>query len=460
MLAATTAIAIAWWVVSSPRQGMLPLATAAAGVGALVLIAGRVVPRPHPGIGLALLVAAVPMRSLLEGSIAGIRIGVTEPLALLALFWLIAFRRPGPLPLPRLLVVAALFFGYLAVSASWAIEPGQSFKEVAKWGQAAIALVAAMDLARRPADLKPVAVAAGLVLGGEALFAGVRAVLAIGPESFRVGGITRAFGTFEQPNPFGGYMALHLPFALAAFTFWRGKLRYAASVLVALVLAGILLSLSRGAWLAGIAGSLTVFWMARRCVPRTMQRMALVFVLVAATLLLVAGRNVVPAPALSVLSGEKDIVEIASNPGDSDFAITQRIAFWVAGARMVADRPLTGVGAGNFDESYPDYNIGIWGESLGHAHNLYLNLAAETGLIGAGLFVAFLAGVVAKAARFKAKDRLDRILVAGAAGSLVAFSVHNLVDSVFVGGMGVLFGVAVGIVLALSARPSRDATRP
>lgn len=459
VLAVATAIVLAWWVVSLPRQGMIPLAAAAAGVGMLALVAGKVVPRPHPGIGLALLVAAVPLRSLLEGSIAGLRVGITEPIALLALFWMIAFRRPGPLHLSRLLIVAGLFFGYVAISASWAAAPDQSMKEVAKWGQVAIALVVTMDLARRPADLKPVALAAGLVVGAEALFAGVRSVLAVGPESFRVGGIARAYGTFEQPNPFAGYLAMHLPFALAAFTVWRGKRRWASSIVVGLILAVIVLSLSRGAWLAGIAGSLTVFWLAGRYLPLTLKRMTLAVVLVAATLLLFAGRSVAPGPALSVLSGEKDVIEIASNPGDADFAITQRIAFWVAGARMVADRPLTGVGAGNFDESYPDYNIGIWGESLGHAHNLYLNLAAETGLIGAGLFVVFLAGVLAKAVRFKPKSQLEQMLLYGAAGSLIAFSIHNLVDSMFVGGLGIIFGVSVGLVLALSAPEPVDRVR-
>ena len=210
------AIAVAWSIISLPRQGIVPLVSGMAGIGVLALVVGKVVPRPHPGIGLALLVAAIPLRSLVEGSISGVRVGITEPLALLALFWMIAFRRPGPLHLLRLLVVALLFFGYVAVSASWAIDPDQSLKEIAKWGQAAIAVVAAMDLARRPADLKPIALAAALVVSGEALFAGVRAVLAIGPESFRVGGIARAFGTFEQPNPFAAYLALHLPFALAA----------------------------------------------------------------------------------------------------------------------------------------------------------------------------------------------------------------------------------------------------
>ena len=403
-----------------------------------------------------MLVAAIPLRSLVEGSLAGVRVGLTEPLALLALFWMISFRRPGPLPLPRLLIVAALFFTWVAVSASWATDPGQSLKEVAKWGQAAIAMVAAMDLARRPADLKPVAVIAGLVVSGEALFAGLRAVLAIGPESFRVGGIARAYGTFEQPNPFAGYLALQLPFALAGLVVWRGVRQWASTALVFLILAGLGLSLSRGGWLAGISGSVIVLWMLRASLPRTFLRVGLTALVVVATVFLVGGRSLVPDGPLSVLRGEKDVIEIVSSPSDANFAVTQRLAFWIAGARMAADRPLTGVGAGNFDESYRDYNIGLWGESLGHAHNLYLNLAAETGFVGVGLFVAFLAGVLTKGTRFRPERQFDRILLAGATGSIVAFSIHNLVDSVFVGGLGVIFGVAAGLVLALSGPPSAD----
>ena len=454
-LAMAVGLVLAYWVVTLPGQRLVLLVAAFAAVGGATLIAGRLVPRPHPGIGLALLVAAIPARSLASTTVSGVTIGATEPLVLLALLWMVAYRRPGPLPLPRLLVVPGLFLGLAAISASWAIDSSQSLKELAKWGQVAIAMFAAMDLARRPSDLKPAAVVAGLALGGEVLLAAGQAFLGLGPNSFRVGFLTRAYGTFEQPNPFAGFLALQLPFALAGALIWRGSRQRLAVLATGLVVLGIVISLSRGAWLGGVTGMLVAGWLVAGVPRRFLNWIGLVIVVGAAALLLTLGGRVVPSEVESVISGDTDLVELASNPGDADFAVTQRIAFWVAGARMVADRPLTGVGLGNFDESYPDYNIGIWGESLGHAHNFYLNLAAETGLLGAGLFLVFLAGVLVKGFRAGPGEPATRVALLGATGSLAAFAVHSLVDSVFVGGLGLIFGISIGLVLAMSGGRKR-----
>jgi len=316
-----------------------------------------------------------------------------------------------------------------------------------------------MDLARRPSDLKPVAVVAGVALAGEALLATAQAALGLGPESFRVGGLTRAYGTFEQPNPFAGYLALQLPFALAGALIWKGKWRWLALAVAALAVLGIVISLSRGAWLGGAAGVLVVGWLAAGMSRGLMKWAGLVVAIALALFLLARGSGVIPATAGTILSGERDLVELASNPGSADFAVTQRVAFWVAGARMVADRPLTGVGLGNFDEGYPDYNIGIWDESLGHAHNFYLNLAAETGLIGAALFGVFLGGVMLRGTRAGGRGAATRVALIGATGSLAAFAAHSLVDSVFVGGLGLILGAAAGLILALSDRGGAEGWR-
>ncbi|HJO06306.1 MAG TPA: O-antigen ligase family protein [Chloroflexota bacterium] len=451
-LAVVAALALGYAVTVAPGNRLLPAAAGLGALGVLVLVAGRFVPRPHPGIGLAVLAAAIPLRSIAGGAISGANIGLTEPAALLALFWLVAYRRPGALPLPRMLVAPGLFLGFAAISAAWAIDSSQSFKELAKWGQAAIALFAAMDLARCPSDLKPVAVVAGVALAGEVVLATAQAALGLGPDSFRVGGLTRAYGTFEQPNPFAGYLVLQLPFALAGALIWNGKWRWLALGVAALAMVGIVLSLSRGAWLGGVVGMLVAGWLAAGMSRGLLKWAGLVVAIGLAFFLLSRGSGVVPATAGTILSGERDLVDLASNSGSADFAVMQRVAFWVAGARMVADRPLTGVGLGNFDEGYPDYNIGIWDESLGHAHNFYLNLAAEAGLISAGLFVVFLGGVMLRGLRAGGRAPASRVALIGATGSLTAFAAHSLVDSVFVGGLGLILGVAAGLILALSDR--------
>jgi O-antigen ligase len=51
------------------------------------------------------------------------------------------------------------------------------------------------------------------------------------------------------------------------------------------------------------------------------------------------------------------------------------------------------VGIGNYSDAYPRYFITIFTASLGHAHNYYINIAAETGSIGLLAFVLFLLAV-------------------------------------------------------------------
>jgi len=69
-----------------------------------------------------------------------------------------------------------------------------------------------------------------------------------------------------------------------------------------------------------------------------------------------------------------------------------RLWIWDTALNMVADRPLTGVGAGAFQAVYDHYST-IPGDIFRsgvtrafHAHQLYVGLAAETGLIGLAAF--------------------------------------------------------------------------
>ena len=73
---------------------------------------------------------------------------------------------------------------------------------------------------------------------------------------------------------------------------------------------------------------------------------------------------------------------------DENFAVIERLAHWVAALRMWEQEPWLGIGPGNYAAVYPAVRLPLWEEALGHAHNLYLNTLAESGLIGLTAFVA------------------------------------------------------------------------
>ena len=119
---------------------------------------------------------------------------------------------------------------------------------------------------------------------------------------------------------------------------------------------------------------------------------------------------------------------------------------------MWRDHPWLGVGFGNYEAAYADYALPKWPVALGHAHNYYLNVASETGLIGLTAYLA-LWGVAlwqTGQAVCQAKNPYAKALALGALGMLVHVSVHNIVDNLWVHNMY----VHVAIVLGLAQIPA------
>ena len=266
----------------------------------------------------------------------------------------------------------------------------------------------------------------------------------------------RAHGTFEQPNPYGGYLALVLPLALAlALAAPRRGLRLAGFGASAALGLGILLSLSRGAWLGTLA-ALSVVWLLESQRNR-LRAIALAYVGLTATLIaLILG--LIPAAILARFTdlfvyGSRLVQELRAGPNPDNWAILERVSQWYAGWQMLANNPFLGVGIGNYPKAYETYALPGWPTGVGHAHNYYLNLAAEGGLLTfvAFLFFMGLAWRLAIRTWRQAPDNWGRMLALGLMGSLAAFTAHSLVDSLFVHSIGILLGILFGILSALGS---------
>jgi len=70
-------------------------------------------------------------------------------------------------------------------------------------------------------------------------------------------------------------------------------------------------------------------------------------------------------------------------------ANSERILLWKSSWNMFIDHPLVGVGAGNFSNVYRPKYISPEAKEpeLGHAHNNFFQMLAETGIIGLGSFI-------------------------------------------------------------------------
>jgi O-antigen ligase len=303
----------------------------------------------------------------------------------------------------------------------------------------------------------------------EALIGLGQFLLGIGPEAFAIGRFMRAYGTFEQPNPYAGYLGMLLPVMVAVLLSRPGpRTKRAVMGVGLLTVAAVGASLSRGAWVGiGLgAATMMVFWGHR-------SRLLLAIGIIAAVpVAALAFLNLLPVELSARLATALDyfrFIDVRSEVITSDnWAVLERVAHWQAAVDMIAANPIFGVGAGNYPAVYEQYMVAGWKEPLGHAHNYYLNMAAETGLTGLGLYLILLgtafASVIAWLLRYREArtgDLFWRAILLGVLGALVAASVHNLFDNLFVHGMSVQLGMllAMAQVAAVSLAASVSATK-
>jgi O-antigen ligase len=327
---------------------------------------------------------------------------------------------------------------------------GLALKEVVKWLELLAVYLITLNSLRRQSQLAAL-LAALLVAGaGEALYGAYQYATGQGPSAFTLGETLRAYGHFEQPNPFAGYLGTILPFAVALSLLAQPRwLRGLALIAGLALVAGILLSQSRGAWI-GVLTALCVMALAGTGRARRLVWPA-VYGLLLLTTISMAG--LLPASwtarlgALIENFGLFDARTVIVTP--DNFALVERMAHWQAGWSMFLDHPLLGVGAGNYPVAYELYSLPGWREALGHAHNYYLNIAAESGL--AGLIALLILLVVsyrqvARGVRTGAAAGLERAALLGALGCLVMLTVHNLFDNLLVHGLQVQLGFVLGLI--------------
>jgi O-antigen ligase len=141
----------------------------------------------------------------------------------------------------------------------------------------------------------------------------------------------------------------------------------------------------------------------------------------------------------------------------SDMGTKDRLHMWQAALRMIQDRPILGQGVNTFMANYLDFWVG--GERQPrYAHNCYLQIAAETGLIGLAAFAGMIVAAsrrVWSALRVKAAAAT---LLAGLAAGLLAFLVHAGYETNFFSmRQAALFWTLGGLAVGMSQPPIRAA---
>jgi putative inorganic carbon (hco3(-)) transporter len=453
------------------------LTWAVAGTGGIAFLLILAV---EPVAGLAALALAIPIGGLLPLPVPGVNI-VDLLVALTVVAWLARgiVHRQIIIRWPPLLWTVLVMVWIFALSLTQATSWQDGVPEWLKWAEfAALYLVASQVMGGR----RTWWVIGALFLAGsaEAALGAYQFVRQIGPKEFiLMGRFMRASGTFNQPNPYAGYLGYLTPVAASLALcglgrWWMGRREAPAKpeqtetqrrwltrdLWIGLLCGGVALALaaglgmswSRGAWL-GLGAALVVVAGLRN--RRTAVLTAGV-VLALALVFVVGGTRWLPASIAARLSDVGGLTTstdpVRTEITDENFAVLERLAHWRAGQAMFNDHPWLGVGIGNYGAAYAIYGLPHWYAALGHAHNVYINFLAETGILGGLSFGAFwLAAVWFVGRRGLRGAGYSAALAVGVLGTLTYCTVHNLFDNLFVAHM------QLQLALLLAALAANDA---
>ncbi len=190
------------------------------------------------------------------------------------------------------------------------------------------------------------------------------------------------------------------------------------------------------------------------------RRTAALFALACLLAVLLGGFQLLPRPLTQRFADVAPYLGIFDVRGvkvtDENYALVERMAHWQAAWGMFSDRPWLGVGIGNYEPVYPAYALPGWEEPLGHAHNYYLNIAAEAGLVGLAAYLVLWGAAFREAWRtVRRTEGYWRGVAVGIFGALVHLSVHNLFDNLYVHNMYVHVAILLGLLHVIDSTASR-----
>jgi O-antigen ligase len=351
-------------VVAGTRTGLLPIM----GIAIVGGVAGIVALR-WPLLGLLAFAVLIPVEevTLVGGTatlsrLAGLAFATTYALPRLATLRLGVIRPPG-----------WAFVGWAVLSLAWAISTETAWSELPTLVQlGVIGLLVGDFVTREPSIVRPVLFAYSLSAAATAAIGIVSYISGLGAD-------VRA-AAIEGQNP-AQFAAVLLPaFAFGFNEVVAGRRRVVGGVIALLTLVGVLVSGTRGAW---VAIAVIPLFVLPNLSPK---RIAAVLTLGAVLLI---GAYQVPGVAKLV----SDRTDTAVSSGGAG-----RTTIWYSGLLIYASAPALGVGYANFSLAYtPEVLREVYSSyrnsGLG-PHNVVIGTLAELGPVGLVLLLLFLLPLV------------------------------------------------------------------
>lgn len=251
-------------------------------------------------------------------------------------------------------------------------------------------------------------------------------------------GMSRANGFYGHPMTLGGWLCIFLPLLLIEF-FERkllGKYYWLAGLAFCICSAGLVFNATRGAWLAVaiVCAALLIYYMFK---SKRNLAVGIIFIALVSTLL------VNNSKFMHRLDTIDDFNKYQSN--------TERILIWQSAWKMFKDYPILGVGLGQYTENYQKKYISPQAKEpkLGHAHNNFMQMLAENGIVGFAGFVTMFGYIIFKnlLAWFKVKNVYALMIVSATVCLLLqGFTEYNVGNSAVIK----MYWLVLGLLVVLS----------
>nr|NJM03123.1 hypothetical protein [Desulfobacula sp.] len=278
-------------------------------------------------------------------------------------------------------------------------------------------------------------------------------------------------GPYANHNHYAGLMEMMFPLVLGLFLFYRPRMgntsliKGIAEILsqekanihiligasALLIILSIFVSLSRGAMISTCLSLLlfTFLLMGRKINKGNTA--------------LIIGIILITALCIGWFGWDQIFERFAKLKNTQGIIYESRLDFWKDSFDIIKHFTITGAGFGAFSHIYPLHRSIISELFLTHAHNDYLELLAEGGIIGFMTALCFLAALFYKTYKtFSARrDAISIYLYIGSITALAAILLHSFTDfNLHIGANGLWFFFIAGIAVASANTGIRKQSRP